>query len=161
MCWRSCLRTNTLAFNTCRVNRRIFTKWTEFKWRRGGIQIAVYLKRLQFPCRGQENFLFHKLFNRPDFSESGRNRIYQGQRSRKGMTASRGLEITTLLQPEQSRHADSSALRSTPRVPKVAFSNHHNGAGVINFGFLPPSCSDRCSPAKSIVLWTRPSASSR
>lgn len=140
----------------CRDNRRIFTKWQEFKWRRGGIQIAVLSARAEASTAllwRTFSFLFHKLFNSPDFSGSGSNRIYQGQRSRKGMTASRGLEITTLLKPVQSRHADSRRLplRSISSVPKVAFSIIIMELQFYIW-FLPLSCSNCCSPAKSIEL---------
>lgn len=143
LCWRSCLRASSLAFNTCRVNRLIFTKWAEFKCHRGGIQIAVYRSRLQFSCRGHSVSHFTNYLIGPTFQCVAETEFIKANAAEKDDVPA-WLKFTTPLQPMQSRQV----LATMTNVAKVAFFNYHNGARVIKWISVHEFWSNRGSPAK-------------
>lgn len=113
MCWRSCLRTNTLAFNTCRVNRRIFT--------------AVYqcgLKRLQFSCRGHSLSYFTNYLIGPTFQGLAETEFIKANAAEKGRRLRGGWNSQPCCSRSGAGMQTAGACRSAvyQEVPKWPFS---------------------------------------
>lgn len=103
LCWRSCLRANSLAFNTCRVNRLIFTKWTEFKCHRGEYRLLQH----KTGCREHSISDLTNYSKGPTFECVAETEFIKANTAEKdNITSSRALKFATLLQPTPSRQAD-------------------------------------------------------